>query len=317
MKTWIATACALLSLPASFRWLAAAETPVQTLSFASASDGGFHNLLGSPIFVGANQELNGFTRFDPSLGTLTEVRFTVQVNARVSVTVSAQQVTDEQSPFTVVLDSGPTDVRQASLIYNPTGANFGRSVTFDNAQVNPVGGSSLTPGDWGAPENFAYQENQEEFFGGFANGGDTLSTGSLLTSDPDVNLADFVGSGAVPGLQFALLCQFENVGTAENVPEAFVEVSVEFAAGEATLQYIYTPVNTVLTGYARSGNTHTLHFTGMAGRTDWAIKGDPALGLFATDHSAQTVISELSTGRYQAVLTLPSLNEPRYFFRVE
>ena len=321
MKSFVVHACVFVFLLAGTRLLAAAETPVQTQAFTSSADGNFSDLLSGPIFVGTGHALDGYTRFNPALGTLTAIRFSVQVNARVSVTVSAQEVNDDQSPFTVLLEPGPTDVRQASLIYQPTGANFGRSVTFDNAQVNPAGGSNLNPGDWGAPGTFSYQDIQEESFGGYANGGSTPTTGELLASDPDVNLADFIGSGTVPGLRFDLLVQLENVGVLDNVPAGFVEVSVEFAAGEATLQYVYTPatspVEPVLTGYTRSGNLHTLTFTGAAGRSNWEVKGDTTLGLFATDHSAQAVITELSTGTYRALLTLPGLNVPQYFFRVE
>jgi hypothetical protein len=325
MKTYLplvshrrSAACALFLFAQP---LHAEVTPVQTLPFTGGSDGTFTNLLSDPINLNIGEPLTGFQKFDPALGTLTEIRITAEVRATFGVGVSAEQVDDENSPFTVRFEDSGSDLLQVSVIYNPTGENFGKSLTIDNANSGSAGATGADPLDWGAPGGFSFSDSTGSEFGGFAGEGDTPTEGSLLTSDPDINLSDFVGTGTVPGLSITYAAQIENTGSLENVPEAFIEVEIGLEPGSVTLQYVYTPaapaVPTKITGYTKSGTNHTILFTGEAGRSDWVVKGGNDLITFGTDHTAAATISETSAGVYQVLLSLPELTEPRYFFRIE
>lgn len=300
--------------------LYAAVTPVQTIPFTGGSNGTFTNLLSGPVYLGVGEPLTGFQQFDPALGTLTEIRFTAEVRATFDITLSADQVDDEGSLFTVQFEGG-SDLLQVSVIYNPTGEIFGKSMTFDVDSPGSVGVDGADPFDWGAPDGFFFSDSTGNEFGGFAFGGNTATEGSLPTSDPDINLSDFVGIGTVPGLTISYNAQIENNGSLENVPDAFIEVEISLDPGAATLQYVYTPavagMPITITGYEKSGTNHTILFTGEAGRSDWAVKGGNDLITFGTDHTAAAAISETSAGVYQVLLSLPELTQPRYFFRVE
>lgn len=310
-----------LGLLAAVSALRADVTPMQTVSFAATQESTSADVGSGMVSLSANQPLIGFTKFNPSLGTLTEIRFYVQVDARYELTVTAAGVADEGSPFSVVRPASPGDLVQAGVVYSPTAANFGLAVTFDNATAASVGGENLSPQDHGAPGNFLYQDSRIEEFGGFAQGGGTPTEGSLLASNPDINLADFVGSGAVPGLNFSLVSIITNGETPVNVPQATLGHLIAFAAGSATLQYVYTPAVTstpvAITRYRTAGATHTLDFTGPAGRTDWTFRGTDALPNFNDDHTSSAAVTEPNPGVYRAVLHLPALTAPRYFFRVE
>ena len=317
---WLActAACALFL---SAQPLHAEVTPVQTVQFAGDTEGTFTDLLLDDFQLNIDEALTGFQKFDPALGTLTEIRITAEVRATFNLTVSADEVEDVDSPFTVRFEDQVSDVLQAGVSYSPTGENFARVLTFDTENPGSAGVEDEDPTDWGAPEDFYFWDSTEREFGGFANEGDTPSEGSLSTSDPDINLNDFVGTGMVEGLSFFYIAILANTGVMENVPAAYLEVEIGLDPGAVMLQYVYTPaapsVPTRITGYTKSGTNHTILFTGEAGRSDWAVKGGNDLIAFGTDHTAAATIIETAAGVYQVLLSLPELAEPRYFFRIE
>lgn len=73
----------------------------------------------------------------------------------------------------------------------------------------------------------------------------------------------------------------------------------------------------VITQYQRAGANHTLDFTGPAGRTNWSFRGSANLTDFSSDHTNSAELDELTPGVYRAVLNLPDLTAPRYFFRIQ
>ncbi len=301
--------------------LFAETTPVQTMSFERAGDGTFTDFF-SDVFLDASQPLDEFDKFDPALGTLTEILFTIEVSASIELMVCADELSDEGELFSVRFEEGPGSSVQGSIIYAPSGENFGLSVTSDFGGINSVGDEDLDPVDYTVNGFFYFEESDREEFGGFAFGGNTVSAGSLLANHPDVNLSDFVGTGTVSGLSFNVIANLSNAGTLNNVPFAGIEASVGFEPGDATIQYVYTPGvgpadPTVLTAYEKSGSLHTLHFTGEPARTDWRIKGGTDLKTFPFDHTGAASISEPCAGVYRATFDLPALTEPRYFFRLE
>ena len=313
---------ALLLAFSNFHTLSAQVTPRQTISFDSDGDGTFTDFPGPGVNLGAGQPLDTFTKFDPSLGTLTEVLFTVQVSGSVEAILSAEELLSPEDPFSIALDSGPEDYIQASIIYGPTGDTSGYSLTFDLADIPFLGVEGIDPSEYGAPEGFYFEEFGDSFFGGYSDGGETLSEGNLLVSNPAFNPVDFIGTGNVTGLSFDAFAAFGSFGNIDNLAGAFLEASIYFDAGNATIQYVYTPVGgtpppPTITNYSKSDSTHTLIFTGETGKSDWAVKGGTDTMTFPTDHTATTIITETSPGIFQAVITLSELLEPKYFLRIE
>ena len=72
-----------------------------------------------------------------------------------------------------------------------------------------------------------------------------------------------------------------------------------------------------ITGYLKDGSTHTIDFTGKAGRTDWKVLGSADLISFPTDHTTLSVIESSQSGRYRAVVNLPQLGNSPHFFRIQ
>jgi hypothetical protein len=222
--------------------LSGALTPLQTAPFAFAEDGTFTDLDGSPLPLNASQPLSGFTKFDSNLGTLTEILLTAEVRATINVSIEASDIADPESFFKVYFEDN--SFFQTSIIYSPTGESFGLSVTFDLDGFGSVGEDALLdPADWNGPDDFFFFDSTSNEYGGFANGDTTPTSGSLLASS--LVLSDFVddgGIGSVSGLQIAHIADIDTTPMLENINSAFVDVSIALDAGNATLQYVYTPV---------------------------------------------------------------------------
>jgi hypothetical protein len=312
---------ALLSLPVH----AIETTPLQTIQVGSDSNGIYTDLDGNEVQVATDQALSGFTKFDPGLGTLVEVLFTVEVNASVDVELCTSELDDPGQPFSVYLDPGGAALLQVGIVYSPTGEAFGKVVTLDSGGLNSVGVQDGDPDDYTFEEMFYFQASTTTEYGGFSNGGDTATEGSLPASDPDLKPADFIGTGNVVGLSFFHIAIIPTsqpqYSTVSNVFNAYVDLSVAHQGGNVTLQYVYEPsattAPTLITSYQKSGTTHTFHFTGEASRTNWVIKGGAALPSLTVDHTAAATINEPSPGIYEATVPLPSVLDPGYFFRIE
>ena len=79
-----------------------AVAPGQGINFSSFGDGTFTDLeFGSPVILSQVQPLDSFTKFDPSLGTLQEVRLTAEIRTDISVLVESSAIIDEFSLFSL------------------------------------------------------------------------------------------------------------------------------------------------------------------------------------------------------------------------
>lgn len=145
----------LLALPAT----TVAEqqtTPLQTIPFGGASGGGSEEIGSGTLSASVSQQLDQFEKFNPALGTLVEVLLTVEVNAYYAIDISSSSINDPDSPFSIEIYDDPETLIQASVIYAPTNASSGYSVTFDNESFNGASIYEENPGDWGAPDDFYF-----------------------------------------------------------------------------------------------------------------------------------------------------------------
>jgi hypothetical protein len=91
--------------------------------------------------------------------------------------------------------------------------------------------------------NFSFSNEESDDFGGYADGGTTLTLGSIFPTDVGFLLSDFVGTGTVEALLFLGLGQIDDVQDGfSNVDDVFIEVEIGYQPGEVTLQYVFTPV---------------------------------------------------------------------------
>lgn len=298
-------------------------TPLQTKSFGSASNGISSSVVnGGPLNTGVSQSLNEFEKFDPTLGTLVNVLLTVDVNASYLIEITSDSIIQPNDPFSILPEQNLSNLIQASVIYRPTNGDGGFSITFDNANYSGTSIENENPLEHGGPENFQFSRSESESFGGFANGGENPSFGTIPVSPDDFNPADFIGTGNVVGLEFGFFTEINTAATLVNLDNATINLSILLAAGNATLQYEYIPASTspplTVTSYSKDGTNHTIHFTGTPGISDWKLKGSTNLTSFATDHTLGALLQEVSPGVYRFNAALPTLSaEPKYFFRVE
>jgi hypothetical protein len=273
------------------------------------------------IYLYEEETLTGFQKFDPTLGELTEVRFTVTGSASLEMVLSSSELIDEELPFTLLYDpdgSGFSNFADVGLVYAPTGTNIGLSVVTDSISAPRLGYEDEDPSGWSFESFYVDDFQSEEFF--IHDGVDSPAReGSLLMSNPNVNPTDFIGVGEVTGLIFQGFGEFNAADViTDNLASAQLEAVLRYTTGEVTLEYVYTPASKpTATGYERTGSSHRIHFRGEAGRNDWRVLGGPDLSGFPNDHTAASVFVETSAGVYQADLTLPELTTSRYFFVVE
>ncbi len=218
---------------------------VQTLGFNQLSQGTYTE-VGNTVPIADFASLNGFAKFDPALGTLNEVRFTIEVWAYAEVEIESFDIVDPSAAFSLEWDPEGMVLLQTSIIYSPTGGSAGYSITFDTGGFGSViGDLDQDPSDWGADEGeFFYSAVDWTEYGGFApEGGNTATSGSLLTSDPIFVVSDFVGDGTVSGLGLVTSGEFDTSNILlENLSEAYISAFVGLDPGTVTLEYIYTPV---------------------------------------------------------------------------
>ena len=219
-----------------------AITPGQAINFDSFEDGTSTDLEASTtVTVSQTQPLGSFTKFDSSLGTLTEVRLTAEIRTEVFVQIGSDEVIDESSPFSLFLDDSDSFM-ETDLVYNAGNGPTGRSVGGEAGGFGSVGDTDLDPSDFSA-EGFFFFDSASDEYGGFASGGSVLTSGSIFATDADFLESDFVGTGTVSGLQLISFAEVDPVNLIiDNLASAFIEVSTTTDAGEATLEYGYTPV---------------------------------------------------------------------------
>lgn len=302
-------------------------TAPQRVEFDGGGDGTSTDFQSETIFLSFGEALSGFTKFDPSLGTLTRVIVKAEVDANIYADLTTSDLIDPEDPFSLFYAESAFDYLQVSVSYQPSGENFALALTFDNENLGSMGDEFIDPFEWGAPDEFFYSDYVEFDFGGFAFGGDTTSDGGIDATDEDFRAADFIGTGNVTGLSIDFFGELSNgtddefTSSVDNVSSAFFDVGINLRPGAVTLQYEYTPADSTpapeVTSYVKAGNQHTILFTGPAGQTGWALKGGTDLISFPNDHSSSATFSEPSPGNYQVTATLAGLPEEAYFLIVE
>jgi len=236
----LATAFVLLtSVPAT---QALMQTPVQTTNFDQLNDGTYTELVdGGPIFLSDSVSLTGFNQFDPSLGTLERVLFTIEVSAIYEAYVSVNEVMDAGQLFNAYLDNTLNDYLQVSLSYQPSGSSSGYLFTFDLASLGTAGDFDFDPAEFGDDEFISFEDIYSEMFGDFGNL-NQVTTGVLEASDANFVMSDFVGNGQVQGLGVVLIGEIANEGDRTNAVDASVEINATVYPGAVALVYEYTPV---------------------------------------------------------------------------
>jgi hypothetical protein len=221
--------------------LEAAITPVQSFSFDFISGGNsFDPSEPEEPFTSFLESIpiSGFNKFDPSLGTLREIRLTVQVSVSFDASIEAEEVDDTSLPFDLALDL-ETGI-DAGVFYLPSGNNILLFPATEGYGSVNLGGAGYDPNDFIFDDQFYFFDGASDQFGPFNDVGE-VTMGSLFASDPDVSLSDFVGIGPVQGLEVGVLVPLDNVWTVANIPYPFGSITVNLEAGEVTLTYVYEP----------------------------------------------------------------------------
>lgn len=225
----------------------AATTAVQTISFSSSSLLEAGAGLEDSFFMATARSLDGFTKFDPSLGTLTNIFLSVEVDVSLRLELIATELDPpDAGTFTVRFESVAPNFVRTGIIYNSSDPGRFLNVTSDEAIIPTIGVIDALTEDFDFDPDFGdgFFEETTINFGGFANGGTTLATGSIDPFDLNVDISDFVGTGLVTGLRLRTLARINaGVGfTVENINNPFLGVESRFQAGNATLQFVFTPI---------------------------------------------------------------------------
>jgi MYXO-CTERM domain-containing protein len=240
-RTFVASGSLLLGMPL----LHGAITPLQTGNFDFQFDSDTYAADSGPQSLYSEVTLNGFTKFDPALGTLTKVLVSLEVEAGIFVDLFTDDIIDDQQLFSLEWDSS-NSLFQTSVAYKPTGSGIGLGVTFDLPSVPTLGGVDLDPADYSGGElpGFSFSDSYGESYGAVGSGSGIPSTGEILASDPAFNLNDFQGVGSVEGLVLAMFADIDTAVFSDNIGSASLGVymDVDNFGGKAQLQYEYTPV---------------------------------------------------------------------------
>lgn len=222
----------------------AAFTPVQTVGFA----GGEATVTGSDsdssVRASYQTSITGLQKFDPSLGTLTRVLLSIEVNASASIRLYSDGIIDDQALFSLQhVDQGAETFVQTQIGYNYDGPLM-RFLAISTGNLGTTGGTGLDPADYSA-SGFVYTDESSIVYGGFSGGGSTPRTGQILNTDNFYDSTDFVGIGEVTTLSvvsFADAYLTSTSFTIDNLDFADINTFTRVEAGNVTLQYEYAPV---------------------------------------------------------------------------
>ncbi len=214
------SACAALTAHA------AVETVSFTVQVPSLSGGDFFD---SGFMMNGNMEVNGpidnVPRFDPALGQLLEFNISTSIEWEAEIYIETQGILNPGVPHFAGIGS---EFTQVAVGYVPSGGSsfftynqqsyFGFGV---NCQGNPGDGDACI-----------------EFDGLYV----TLDTNvNYQASNPDINLADFVGTGAVSGLRHSFIFYNYDIFL-NNVSWAFGDINVnvyDSPSNTLTIEYVY------------------------------------------------------------------------------
>ncbi|MGB6222765.1 choice-of-anchor E domain-containing protein [Haloferula sp.] len=221
----------LVAVPLSHN--AQGATTSQTIGFNTVFGGNFYDSSNSGESGTGYLDsisLSGFNKFDPALGTLTEVRVSLNIQASwnlgLQINDPDSQIIDPGNPFSI--DFSLQSAIEAGVFYTPTGSNRLVSVatdtTFDSIGLNFTGDTGNTSASTG--DSF----------------GNPTAQGSIFPGVDEFNSADFVGVGTVQELTFGLLVPLDDIWITDNLNSAEAELSYQLEESDVTLEFIYTPV---------------------------------------------------------------------------
>ncbi len=218
-------------------------TPIQTANFTGGEVTESGDQSETQVRASYTTPITGLQKFDPSLGTLTAVLLSIQVDATASVTLFSNDITDDQELFTLQhVDQPSKTFVQTQIAYvNGTTTRF---VAITSGNLGTTGGTGLDSDDYSNPD-FEYTDSSSINYGGFANGGSTPRTGQINSTDSFYNAADFVGVGEVTSLSvtaFTSIDLDETSFTLDNLSSAFITAFARVESGDVSLQYEYTPI---------------------------------------------------------------------------
>jgi len=178
-------------------------------------------------------ELTGLQQFDPSLGTLTGIDFTITVEAEWGFGIDGTAA-DLGSPMSV--EFYLEDVLEAGLYYSP-GAAFNSIWDVATSFSDTIG-----LGFYAGPEEF----DEFGYYGDYA--GDTFgdywyfgepNEGFVDLGDSDLELSDFVGTGMVTGLAVGSFYPLGGEWISDNAAETYAYLDTTLYPGEVTVTYTY------------------------------------------------------------------------------
>ena len=296
-------------------------TPIQTTTYAGGEIDEFDDLidgLGS-IFFFEEEVLTGLEKFDPALGELQEVRNSLTGDAVIDFFLFSDSLIDESAPFTAIFE--PDFENSASfvgigLVYIPGEENTVLGVGLDFFEVPVIGFEDEDPEFW-TIDDFYFEDFLTENFFLYDGVEEPPFDVVIRMDDPDVDPDDFIGQGEVTALTFEVYGDLNTTESrVDNLEQASLAVSLDYSEGEVFVEYVYRPFGPEILAYAIEGGIHRLTFSGDPGIEGWQVFGGDDLLTFENNHTGQTVISETSSGVYQADISLPGVTGPRYFLRV-
>ncbi len=178
---------------------------------------------GSSGFFFTSEPVFGISKFDPALGTLTEVNLSADFEALISLFAGADDVIDEAQSHSLDFD---VDFVDAFIGYSPSSADS--TIVVVDATFFPAVSCSGEPFD-----DPCFDEFFDEAF--ISDGTDLMTFGSF---EP----ADFVGAGDVVVLEAIIAMPTGGNFILDNVGGASADIETEMLYTDLTVEYVYTPV---------------------------------------------------------------------------
>jgi hypothetical protein len=289
---------------ALFRLACAEVTPAQTTTYSEQELYGFDNLVDGfgNIFLFESEVIAGLPKFDPSLGTLRQVRLSVTGSATLEMSLFSGSIEDDTQAFTAFFESDFEgdfpDSADVGVIYSPTGRDTAFGIGLDFIDAPTLGVIDEDPDFWTFDDFYFDDYSQDEFF--LHDGVENPPLVIMIDlDDPDVNPDDFIGEGEVTALTFEGYCDLDTTqAVIENLSDASLDVILGYQSGEVSIRYLYEPSAPQVVEYGRNGDQYLIRFSAEPGREGWQVFGGRDLLAIETNHTGDAQFSETSPGIY-------------------
>lgn len=179
--------------------LSAEVTPVQSTNYSGQELYEFDELVNGfgNVYIFETENITGLPKFDPSLGTLQEIRLSVTGSANIEIALFSGSIEDESQLFTAYfdpdLDGNSSTSVDVGLFYSPSGENVGYGIGLEFYSPPSLGFEDEDPQNWTFDSTFYFDDYvNDDFF--FYDGVDESPLQiTLAADDPTLNLDDFVG----------------------------------------------------------------------------------------------------------------------------